>query len=72
MAVRFRYDYSEDEIDGIADWEYDLAAKADAVHVVFNNNARDFALKAAGKLRQRLGQIARCAVPRLPKQGTLF
>ena len=36
-----------------------LAVEADEVHVVFNNNARDFAPKAAERLRRRLGQTNR-------------
>ena len=34
-----------------------LADASDAVHVVFNNNARDFAPRAAERLRRRLGQV---------------
>jgi uncharacterized protein YecE (DUF72 family) len=35
----------------------DLARKADEVHVIFNNNSRDYAPKAAERLRRKLGQI---------------
>ena len=48
-----------------------LAKEADEVHVVFNNNAREFALLAAERLRRKLGQ--RSKLPERPrKQATLF
>ena len=73
VAERFHYDYSDDEIDGIADRARSLAADADEVHVVFNNNSRDFAPRAAERLRQRLGQAKRSRMmPTRPKQGNLL
>ena len=71
MAERFLYDYSDVELDEVAGRAQDLAQQADQVHVVFNNNARDFAPRAAERLRQRLGQLQR-RLPRPPKQGTLL
>ncbi len=73
VAERFHYDYSDDELDQIAGRAKDLSTKADAVHVVFNNNARDFAPRAAERLRVRLGQVA-SPPPKAYrlKQGTLF
>ena len=76
VAERFHYDYSERELDEVLARTERLAEGADAVHVVFNNNARDFAPKAAERLRRRLGQVADAKpVPRPTgplKQGLLF
>ena len=73
VAERFHYDYSDDELAGIADRAQGLAARADEVHVVFNNNSRDFAPRAAERLRQRLGQRTRSrSLPVRPKQGELL
>ena len=70
VAERFHYDYSDAELDEIAGRARHLAEGADEVHVVFNNNARDFAPKAGERLRQRLGQMTRSrALPTRPKQG---
>jgi uncharacterized protein YecE (DUF72 family) len=57
VATRFNYDYSDDEIDEVAERSRGLAQKTDAVHVVFNNNALDHAPHAAARLRAALGQI---------------
>ncbi len=57
VATRFNYDYSDKEIDEVAERSRALAEKADAVHVVFNNNALDHAPHAAARLRAALGQI---------------
>ena len=74
VAERFHYDYSDPELDEVAKRARNLAAQADAVHVVFNNNSRDFAPVAAEKLRRKLGQpsAARPRLPTRPKQQTLF
>ena len=57
VAERFHYDYSDSELDGIVERASHLAREADEVHVFYNNNARDFAPRAAKKLRRKLGQI---------------
>ena len=57
VATRFNYDYSDEEIDGVAARTTNLAKKATAVHVVFNNNANDYAPHAALRLRAALKQI---------------
>lgn len=67
VAERFHYDYSDDELSGVADRARHLATEVDEVHVVFNNNSRDFAPKAAERLRQ----VSRLRVVP-PQQGTLF
>jgi uncharacterized protein YecE (DUF72 family) len=68
VAARFNYDYSDDEIDEVAQRSKQLAREADEVHVVFNNNALDYAPHAAARLRKALGQI----VPAMPETGELF
>ena len=74
VAERFHYDYSDQELDEVANRAGALARRADEVHVVFNNNARDFAPQAAERLRRRLGQRtrSRAALPVHPKQGELL
>lgn len=59
VAERFNYDYSDEEIDEIAARAKNLAAEAKKVHVIFNNNALDFAPHAALRLRKALGQMVR-------------
>lgn len=59
VAERFYYDYSDEEIAEVAARARTLAEEARKVHVVFNNNALDFAPHAALRLRAALGQIAR-------------
>lgn len=57
VAARFHYDYKEPEIEEVAERSGDLAGQARRVHVVFNNNALDYAPRAALRLRKALGQI---------------
>jgi uncharacterized protein YecE (DUF72 family) len=57
VAARFNYDYNDSEIAEVAERSKDLARKAREVHVVFNNNALDYAPRAAARLRKALGQI---------------
>lgn len=68
VAERFYYDYSDAEIGEVAERAKTLAAEADTVHVVFNNNALDFAPHAALRLRAALGQITKAP----PRQADLF
>jgi uncharacterized protein YecE (DUF72 family) len=56
VAERFDYDYSGEEIAEIGDRASKLATEAEQVHVMFNNNARELAPKAARVLREQLGQ----------------
>jgi uncharacterized protein YecE (DUF72 family) len=57
VAERFDYDYSEKELEEIGERARGLAGDADQVHVMFNNNARDLAPKAAYRIRKDvLGQ----------------
>ena len=57
VAARFNYDYSDAEIAEVAQRSRKLAKQAERVHVVFNNNALDYAPHAALRLRKALGQI---------------
>jgi uncharacterized protein YecE (DUF72 family) len=63
VAARFDYDYSDTEIEDIAGRSEELARQAKEVHVVFNNNARDYAPHAALRLRKALGQVIRSPAP---------
>src|SRR5438105_8897612 len=68
VASRFNYDYSDAEIDEVARRARKLAKKAAVVHVVFNNNALDYAPHAASRLRVALGQM----IADIPRQKELF
>jgi uncharacterized protein YecE (DUF72 family) len=56
VAERFDYDYSGEELEEVAGRARKLAEEAENVHVMFNNNARELAPKAARALREELGQ----------------
>ena len=56
VAARFNYDYSDKEIEEVADRSRKLAQDAKDVHVVFNNNNLDYAPRAATRLRAALSQ----------------
>jgi len=68
VASRFNYDYNDKEIAEVAERAGKLATRAEEVHVVFNNNALDYAPHAALRLRKALGQMIS---PR-PRQTELF
>jgi len=68
VAARFNYNYSDAEIAEVAERAQKLTRKAKEVHIVFNNNARDYAPHAALRLRKALGQFV--ASP--PQTGELF
>ncbi|CAN5561649.1 DUF72 domain-containing protein [soil metagenome] len=68
VAERFYYDYSDAEIDEVAQRAKKLTREAEKVHVIFNNNALDFAPHAALRLRAALGQI----VTGPPRQADFF
>lgn len=67
VAARFNYDYSDDEIAEVAARAQKLAKEAKEVHVVFNNNALDYAPHAALRVRKALKQIAKTP----PRQAEL-
>ncbi|MDQ2659462.1 MAG: DUF72 domain-containing protein [Verrucomicrobiota bacterium] len=64
VAARFNYDYNDEELTEVAERSRALAAEAKEVHVVFNNNARDYAPHAAARLRLALGQVTKNLPPR--------
>lgn len=68
VASRFNYNYSDGEIDEIAQRARSLVEEAKEVHVVFNNNARDYAPHAAARMRVALGQM----IADKPRQTELF
>jgi uncharacterized protein YecE (DUF72 family) len=68
VAARFNYDYSDGEIDEIAQRARALAKETQEVHVVFNNNALDYAPHAAARMRAALGQM----IADTPRQVELF
>jgi len=57
LAARFDYDYSEKEIEEVAERSRKLAKEARELHVIFNNNNLDYAPRAALGLRKALAQI---------------
>jgi uncharacterized protein YecE (DUF72 family) len=68
VAARFNYDYSDAEIEEVAERARELAEDAKEVHVIFNNNALDYAPHAALRMRKALGQI----IPPTARQSELF
>lgn len=56
VAERFDWDYGEEELEEIAGRAHALAEQAGEVHVMFNNNSRDLAPKAARRFRELVGQ----------------
>jgi uncharacterized protein YecE (DUF72 family) len=56
VAERFDYDYPDEELEEIAERARALADDADEAHVLFNNNARELAPKAARRFRQLVDQ----------------
>ena len=68
VAARFNYDYTDEEVKEVAERSEKLAGEAREVHIVFNNNALDYAPRAAARLRKAIGQIV--ATP--PETPALF
>jgi uncharacterized protein YecE (DUF72 family) len=54
VAERFDYDYSDQEVEEIADRALHLAEQATEVHVLYNNNKGDYALRAAERTRETI------------------
>jgi uncharacterized protein YecE (DUF72 family) len=67
VAARFNYDYSDKEIDELAERSQKLAREVKDVHVVFNNNNLDYAPRAATRLRVALGQSVALPSPETPE-----
>ena len=68
VAARFNYNYTDEEIAEVAERSRKLSRAASEVHVVFNNNAQDFAPHAALRLRKALGQV----IAPISRQGGLL
>ncbi len=58
VAERFAWDYGPDELQELAGRAEGLAADADVVRVMFNNNRGADAPKAGERMRELLGQVA--------------
>jgi uncharacterized protein YecE (DUF72 family) len=71
-GTRYDYDYSGTEIQELAGICWDLAARARAVHVMFNNNARGAGTRNALALAELLGIAPHDAPPLPPTQAALF
>ena len=56
VAERFDWEYDDGELREIAGRAGELAEQAAEVHVMFNNNARDAAPRAASRFRALIGQ----------------
>jgi uncharacterized protein YecE (DUF72 family) len=54
VAERFDYDYSDEELEQIAERVVNLSHSLDEMHVVFNNNRGAYAPNAAMKMKQIL------------------
>lgn len=65
VAERFNYQYAESELAEMADRTANLASQAEEVHVVFNNNAHDYAPRDASRFRELFRE-------RLPAQAALL
>ena len=55
VSERFSWEYTEQELDGIASRVKRLAGQVKEVRVAANNNDQDFAPRAAAALRKLLG-----------------
>jgi uncharacterized protein YecE (DUF72 family) len=67
VAARFNYDYSDKEIDELAERSRRLAREVKDMHVVFNNNNLDYAPRAATRLKKALRQSVAVASPETPE-----
>jgi len=68
VAARFNYDYTDEEINEVVERAKNLGDEAKEVHVIFNNNALDYAPHAALRMRKALGQM----IPPTSRQSELF
>lgn len=57
VAERFNYLYSDEELTGIAEKVKKLAEQAKETHVVYNNNASDYAIRSARRFREMIEGI---------------
>jgi uncharacterized protein YecE (DUF72 family) len=54
VAERFDYDYTAEDLIGIAERVQGLAGQASEVHIAFNNNRSHYAPRAAAALKPLL------------------
>ena len=59
MAERFDHVYTDEEMEEWLDPVLDMAERAQEVAVVFNNNARDHALRNAARFREMISAAKR-------------
>lgn len=52
VATRFNYLYKQEELEEIAEKVEDLAEQAAEIHVVYNNNASDYAIQSAKRFQE--------------------
>ena len=52
VATRFNYLYSDEELEEIAAKVEDLAQQAAETHIVYNNNASDYAIRSAKRFQE--------------------
>jgi uncharacterized protein YecE (DUF72 family) len=57
-AERFKYLYSRQELEELADPVADAAEQAHETHLLMNNCYRDYSVRNAGELRDLLGRLA--------------
>jgi uncharacterized protein YecE (DUF72 family) len=63
VAERFNYLYSEEELREISGTVQELAGQANETHVVYNNNASDYAIRSAQRFKEMLQSIPGLQVP---------
>ncbi|MDB6019035.1 MAG: hypothetical protein JWR19_3524 [Pedosphaera sp.] len=68
VAARFAYDYNKKELEEMAQRALNIAQHAGEIHLVFNNNASNFAPKAATAIQNILRQEHPEAVPKTEAQ----
>lgn len=56
VAERFDYDYSAEEVDGLAERIEEVAQEVERLHVAANNNRSNYAPKLARLLQQKLAE----------------
>ena len=56
VAERFNYLYTDKELEEIAQRTASLANQADEMHVVYNNNASDYAIQSASRFKELIRQ----------------
>lgn len=59
VAERFDYDYPTEELQEWVEPVLDMAEQAQEVAVVMNNNAKDYALQAAGRFQELISRYRR-------------